>query len=273
MLKDENTITTTRTQEQIKGTFANARKDRWWASPSAGGIYLILLIIYITVVLFFGFQENQIRVADTHYLSPIFASEIPAEWVPAFWPVAALTPALLILWAPAGFRATCYYCRRVYYRSFFASPPACSVDGVSIMQGRYKGEKAVAPVPFILNNYHRYFLYVAIILAIFHWFDTWEAMHFVVGIDTRLGIGIGTLLIAIDALFLTLYVLFCHSFRHLIGGGSNTSNSASNVTDWLNKNHAYFFWISITTIVLADMYIRLLANGMVPDFIFFFPLI
>jgi len=136
------------------------------------------------------------------------------------------------------------------------------------MQGRYQGEKAVIPNPFFLNNFHRYFLYGAMILAIFHWFDTWEAMHF--GASARLGIGIGTVLIAIDALFLSLYVVSCHSFRHLIGGGSNTSNSAWNITSWLNRNHKYFFWISITTIVLADLYIRLLANKLVTDMPFLF---
>jgi hypothetical protein len=39
----------------------------------------------------------------------------------------AFSPALLILIFPLGFRMTCYYYRRSYYRAFWWSPPACSV--------------------------------------------------------------------------------------------------------------------------------------------------
>ena len=42
-----------------------------------------------------------------------------------------LSPAFLILWIPGGFRATCYYYRKAYYRSFFGSPPGCAVRDVS----------------------------------------------------------------------------------------------------------------------------------------------
>jgi len=37
-----------------------------------------------------------------------------------------LSPALLILIFPLGFRFTCYYYRRSYYRAFWWSPPACA---------------------------------------------------------------------------------------------------------------------------------------------------
>jgi hypothetical protein len=38
---------------------------------------------------------------------------------------------------PAGFRLTCYYYRKAYYRSAWQSPPACVV---AEPHGRYTGE-------------------------------------------------------------------------------------------------------------------------------------
>ena len=38
-----------------------------------------------------------------------------------------ISPGLLILWIPLGFRATCYYYRKAYYRFYFADPPGCAV--------------------------------------------------------------------------------------------------------------------------------------------------
>jgi len=62
------------------------------------------------------------------------------------------SPALLILAGPLGFRTTCYYYRKAYYRAFFLDPPACAVGESS--KRNYKGETAF---PFILQNIHRYF--------------------------------------------------------------------------------------------------------------------
>ena len=48
-----------------------------------------------------------------------------------------LSPAILILIFPLGFRFTCYYYRRSYYRSFWWSPPACAVaDAAPQVHGR-----------------------------------------------------------------------------------------------------------------------------------------
>ena len=66
------------------------------------------------------------------YLSPFYspclsdcvegASDFgqPFSWFP-------LSPALIILIFPLGFRMTCYYYRKAYYRAFWLSPPACAV--------------------------------------------------------------------------------------------------------------------------------------------------
>src|SRR6516164_3500107 len=69
------------------------------------------------------------------YLSPFYSPELfgasPHSWFgpqPGWWPGwLPFSPALLILWAPGGFRVTCYYYRGSYYKAFWADPPACTV--------------------------------------------------------------------------------------------------------------------------------------------------
>ena len=64
-----------------------------------------------------------------------------------------ISPALYILIFPLGFRLTCYYYRKAYYRSFWLSPPACAV---AEPHRRYTGETRF---PLIVQNVHRYFFY------------------------------------------------------------------------------------------------------------------
>ncbi len=54
-----------------------------------------------------------------------------------------------VAWAPGGFRATCYYYLKAYYRSYFRDPVACAMPE---SRRSYVGETAF---PFILNNLHR----------------------------------------------------------------------------------------------------------------------
>ncbi len=54
-----------------------------------------------------------------------------------------------------GFRLTCYYYRKAYYRAFWQSPPACAV---AEPHGKYTGETRF---PLIMQNVHRYFFYAA----------------------------------------------------------------------------------------------------------------
>ena len=60
---------------------------------------------------------------------------------------------LIILIIPLGFRMTCYYYRKAYYRSFWMSPPACAVpDKTPVATSRrYTGETRF---PLILMNAH-----------------------------------------------------------------------------------------------------------------------
>ena len=141
--------------------------------------------------------------------------------------------ALLILWAPGGFRFTCYYYRGAYYKAFWADPPACAVGEP---RNSYCGEQAF---PLIFQNIHRYFLYLALLFILLLAHDVWLAMWFADGF----GIGIGTLVLAANTVLLASYTLGCHSLRHLVGGRmdviskSPLRKSAYDGSSCLNRRH------------------------------------
>lgn len=244
-----------------KGLFATYRTDNWWIEPLLMATILILFGLYTILVLLLehgaiGDYENNFIYYENegaHYVSPISSpgpNALPTNILDS-WPLPAT---LLFIWAPLGFRATCYYSRRVYYRSLFANPAGCAVDKPI---KSYGGENTF---PWILQNSHRYFLYFAIILAIFHWYHAFDSFRF----DDNIGIGLGSILLATDAIFLTLYVCSCHSFRNLIGGNVDCLSCTNYVqrkgTSWvsyLNQYHNYYFWLSLISIMVADIYIRI----------------
>lgn len=267
----------TLTQRNIPlGTFTNDRKDNWWIKPLIQGGVIVIFVIYTLVALFI-FGEESAKFGNL--LSPIFGVEIPKDWLTSIgWPKVAnsdkylLAPALLVIWAPTGFRATCYYMRRIYYRSFFGNPPACATNGINFRRGKYTGERWL---PFVLNNFHRYFLYTAILIALFHWFELLTVTFF---IDGAFAITLGSLILLADTTFLTFYIGSCHAFRHLMGGGSNcySCSGVKNVQHkaWkfisrINENHGNWFWLSLISVMVADVYIRLLNWGMITNFRFF----
>ena len=118
------------------------RQDTWWVEVLPVVAVLGAFGVYATLRAFEGkFYEWG------PYLSPFYSPLI--DPLHHWWP---FSPAILILGGPLGFRATCYYYRKAYYRAFFLDPPACAVSERS---GRpYRGETAF---PFILQNVHRYF--------------------------------------------------------------------------------------------------------------------
>src|SRR5215475_2783053 len=132
------------------------RRDSWWAEILPVVAVLGGFGVYATARAFEGKLYS-----SGPYLSPFYSPLIDPghRW----WP---LSPALLILAGPLGFRATCYYYRKAYYRAFFLDPPACAVAEGG--KRSYKGETAF---PFLLQNVHRYFLYLAALFLIFLWRD------------------------------------------------------------------------------------------------------
>jgi len=173
----------------------------------------------------------------------------------------------LILWAPGGFRLTCYYYRGAYYKSFWADPPACAVGEP---RQNYRGEKSF---PLILQNIHRYFLYVAILFIGLLGYDALQAMWFTDAVTGRknFGIGVGTLVLIVNAVLLGGYTFGCHSFRHLIGGFSDQlfrtrfRQQAYSCASCLNRRHMVWAWSSLCSVMFADLYVRLCSIGVWKD--------
>jgi len=234
---------------------ATLRRDSWWVELIPVWILLGGFGIYATLRAFEGkFYEWG------PYLSPFYSPLIDPQH--HWWP---LSPALLILGGPLGFRATCYYYRKAYYRAFFADPPACAVAEPA--KRKYKGETAF---PFILQNVHRYFFYLALLFLVFLWYDVIVAFNF----DGHFGIGLGTLIMSVNIVMLTLYTFSCHSLRHLAGGKLDCFSCATfgmpRYTAWrgvtlLNERHMQLAWTSLVTVGFTDFYIRMLAAGWFHD--------
>lgn len=271
-------MTTVNTERNFPlGTFTNDRKDNWWIKPLIQGLIILIFIAYTTMILFL--PENIVGSGEFgNYHSPIFDLSITTPLAKAIgWPNTPLLPAaLLVLWIPIGYRATCYYMRRIYYRSFFGNPPACATNGVNFRRGSYTGERML---PFILNNFHRWFLYFAIALALFHWVELPNAFNMGTNGKFVFRIGLGTVLLVLDTVLLSFYVLSCHAFRHLIGGGTECFSCSGvktvqyhswHIVSKLNEYHGTFFWLSLISVMIADFYIRLLAGNFgITDIVFF----
>jgi hypothetical protein len=241
------------------------RKDTWWIAPLLTFIGLGAFVVYSTWAAFQGEHYS-----FGNYLSPFYSPELFGDsphavfgpkpsWIPAWLP---FSPALLILWAPGGFRFTCYYYRGAYYKSMWADPIACSVGEP---RHNYRGENWF---PLILQNVHRYFLYLALLFLIVLAHDAWKAMWFA-GPDGQehFGIGVGTIVLTANVIFLGAYTLGCHSLRHLVGGvydvlsNKPARKTAYNCVSGLNRRHMLFAWISLFVVGFSDIYVRLCSMG------------
>src|SRR4051812_48465887 len=248
-------------------TARTLRTDRWWLEPLLTVLALVAFIIYST---FRAFQ-NAHYFAEP-YISPFFSpclttacegDTFPKLFTGPDW----ISPALYILIFPLGFRLTCYYYRKAYFRSFWLSPPACAV---AEPHKSYSGE---SKFPLIFNNAHRLFLYFA---TIFNIILTWDAIYSFWGFDGRsFGMSLGTVVLLANATFLWLYTLSCHSCRHLIGGRINHFSKhpirykAWTLASKLNAKHMTFAWVSLFGVMGADFYVRCIATGLFHDPRFF----
>lgn len=247
-----------------------SRPDRWWVQPVAVFLGLSGFIVYSTWAAFQG--EHY---AWGPYLSPFYSPELfgatSHSWLgpkPVSWPPwLPWSPALLILWAPGGFRLTCYYYRGAYYKAFWADPPSCTVGEP---RNVYRGEHSF---PLILQNVHRFFLYLALGFLVILSYDVWRALWFTdaqTGI-TGFGLGAGTLVLAINVTLLGGYTLGCHSLRHLVGGGLDCMSekpvrySAYRCVGCFNKRHMLWAWLSLFWVAFSDLYVRLLSVGVWSD--------
>jgi hypothetical protein len=151
------------------------------------------------------FQNGHYYVGDAAHrdlISPFYSPCLTGSCVPGTRGALLLTwwtisPGILVLGGPLGFRLTCYYYRKAYYRSFWQAPPACAVaDG----HGSYSGETRF---PLILQNIHRYFFFIALIFNVILTVDA--VMAFRLPGDGGIGVSLGTVILVINAVLLWLY--------------------------------------------------------------------
>ncbi len=253
-----------------RGFGQTMRPDAWWVQPALVFLGLSMFIVYSTWA---AFQGAHYRYGS--YLSPFYSPELFGDplrsWFgakPGWWPAwIPFSPAFLILWAPAGFRLTCYYYRGAYYKAFWADPPSCTV---AEPRKAYRGENSF---PLIMQNIHRYFLYFALIFLVFLAHDVWKAMWFTDLATTKVsfGIGVGTIVLALNVAFLGGYTLGCHSLRHLVGGGIDRLSAAPlcqktyGCVSCLNRRHMVWAWMSLFWVGFSDLYVRLCSMGVWHD--------
>jgi hypothetical protein len=247
------------------------RADAWWVQPLLVFLVLSAFVVYATWAALQGDHY-----AWGPYLSPFYSPLIFGEgqhaWIhttrPAWWPpLVPVSAAILILWIPALFRVTCYYYRGSYYKAFWADPPACTVGEP---RACYRGERSF---PLVLQNVHRYFLYLALLFLVVLARDVWEALWFTDPVTGRatFGVGVGTLVLAINVVLLAGYTLGCHSLRHLVGGGrdeisrSPLCQRAYAGVSALNRWHHHWGWPSLFCVAFADIYVRMLSMGVWHD--------
>jgi hypothetical protein len=250
---------------------ATLRRDNWWLQPALTVLGLVAWLVYAVVR---AATQSHYWVPQYHYLTP-FASPClsdscapgssvfgtPFGQFPPLVPFAILTLPFLLL-----FRLTCYYYRKAYYRSFWLSPPACAV---AEPRAGYTGETRM---PLLLQNSHRYFWYIAVLISLINTWDAIDAFH---GRNGGVGLGLGTLIMVANVLLLWGYTLGCHSCRN-ITAGRLTHFSRHPVRYWLwqqvsrlNGHHMKFAWSTLGSLVVVDLYIALVSAGTITDFRFF----
>ena len=287
-----------------KGFGRTDRTDDWWKGPTAMAAYLGLMIVYATWrgfmesdILFFSelgasscenwdtaksFKdvsrcqtmsiEQESKWGTSHVLSPLYSPLIfpQSSWIPKdlWW----LSPAMFILVFPAGFRGTCYYYRKAYYRAFFQQPTGCAV---SKPWNEYSGEKGI----FVVQNLHRIFMYIALIYLPILTYDLWLSVNFHDAPDgsaDSFGISVGSLILLLNVVLLTGYTLGCHAFRHVVGGGANiwsgTITNKAKYLMWristkLNERHKDWALISLFWVMFADFYIWICQDFGITDYV------
>jgi hypothetical protein len=255
------------------GIAATVRTDRWWVGPVATLLGLTAFGVYATWAAFQGEHF-------THgpYLSPFYSPTLfyaptgegaSHAWIgawPGWWPsFLPASPALLILAFPLAFRFTCYYYRKAYYRAFVGSPPGCAVNPIA-GDKTYHGESRL----MLFQNLHRYALYIAMLYPPILLYDAIISFSW----NGQLGVGVGSIVLLVNAILLACYTFGCHSFRHLIGGRDDCMSCGHNTVkygawkkaSWLNARHMIFAWVSLVWVGLTDLYVRLASMGVIKDY-------
>jgi hypothetical protein len=107
-----------------------SRPDAWWVQP----LVIFAAALGVCDLFHLGGVSGKALHVRAVPVAVLFARVVWQFASRVVWTEARLvaawlifSPALLILWIPAGFRLTCYYYRGAYYKSFWADPPSCAV--------------------------------------------------------------------------------------------------------------------------------------------------
>jgi len=263
-------ITETATTVVLGGTrggpdVKTLRQDRWWLQPVVTVSILTAFVIYSS---WSAFNPRDYFWASGNLISPFYSPCLTnscgaAEFGPLHFSGWALSPAFLILLFPLGFRLTCYYYRRSYYRAFWWSPPACAVSDA---HSTYTGETRF---PLVMQNAHRYFFYAGLVFNVLLTYDAVRAFE---QPGHGFGVTVGTLVLCTNATLLWLYSLSCHACRHLCGGQVKSfKQHPIRYRFWkfvtpLNAKHMNFAWASLIFVALTDVYVRLVASGAITNY-------
>jgi hypothetical protein len=243
------------------------RTDNWWRAPL---ITFVLLSGWVLYAMLRTASQRAFFAGPEHYLSPFDSPCVTTScpdsardfgtWFghfPPFIPLALLTLPFLL-----GFRLTCYYYRRTYYRAFWLSPPGCAV---AEPHAKYTGETRF---PLILQNLHRYFFLAAGVISVI---NTWDVIQAFRPEGHTFGFGLGTIVMLLNVVLLWAYTLSCHSCRHIVGGRLRNFSAhplrykAWGVVSKLNAKHMQLAWVTLGTLMLTDGYIALVSSGAFND--------
>jgi hypothetical protein len=277
------------------GFGATSRRDAWWLGPLLTLTSLLAFFVYANYIVFFVPGHFEIRQDKTSffksdntavapYLAPfhsplLYDAQSHHAWIaqdkPGWWFLPFFSSAMLILVFPAGFRMTCYYYRKAYYRAFWADPPACAVGEP---RKSYWGENRW---PLLIQNIHRYFLYAALVFILFlgwdalyaFWWPTDRQGNLLPNNSHQFGIGLGTLLMIVNVVLIAGFTFGCNSLRHLVGGRMDCFSCPNNIAQarggykawrfvtWFNERHMLWAWVSLFSVGFTDFYIRMCAAG------------
>ena len=257
--------------------FQTQRQDTWWLQPLAVFLGLGAFIVYATFRVFEGGPFH--HTAPTCRLSihrcfsapmHIRKHTVGSVCSQSGWQAVSLHRRSSFCGHRSDFASHAITYRGAYYKAFWADPPSCTV---SEPRNNYRGEHSF---PLIIQNIHRYFLYVAIIVVGILAYDVWKALWFDDGNGgTTFGIGVGTIILAGNVVLLGGYTFGCHSLRHLVGGVVDLLSKAPirrgayNCVSCLNRRHMLWAWLSLCWVGFSDVYVRFIAPAVGTDWITF----
>lgn len=249
------------------GWFATGRIDAWWVGPLLTALGFGGFIVYTTFRVFYNKDYLVETAGSAHILSPFYSPLLFRDYLEANFP-RWFSPAIFILWVPAGFRTTCYYYRKAYYRAYLIDPPGCAV---AEKRHDYRGETML----FLFQNLHRYTMYLAVVIMfVLAWDVILACMWPTEDGGTTFGISPATIVMAINVVLLSLYTFGCHSVRHLIGGkldcytctgSGRTRHKLWRIVSSLNERHMLWAWCSLFTVGFTDFYIWMVASERIPN--------